>query len=300
MTLHPIQISKEVVFSRLVYGVWRLHEDKEGNSSKRILEKVEVCLSLGIDTFDHADIYGNFGNEELFGKALAEKPEWKTKIKLISKTGIQIPNTNIRTKHYNTGSEHILRSAENSLRNLGVPSLDLLLIHRPDPLLHPEEVASTFTKLKTSGKVKSFGVSNFTISQFAALQSKCDFPLVTNQVEFHPFHTEPLFDGTFDQALQFGFAPMIWSPTAGGRVFSPNTEQEKNLKQSLDVLAKKYGATPDQILYSWYLRHPANLIPVLGTNDTERIRSAVKAFEFPLTREEWFEILEKGRGREVP
>ncbi|TGL35796.1 aldo/keto reductase [Leptospira perdikensis] len=300
MKVPQIEFPKHKFFiSRLVYGIWRLHEDKEGTSPERILEKIETCLSLGIDTFDHADIYGNFENEELFGRALAKLPSLKSKIKIITKTGIQIPGSKFPAKHYNTSKEHIRYSVERSLRKLQVDKLDVVLIHRPDPLMDPYELADVFEVLTREGKVNHFGVSNFTPSQFRMLQSAYQKPLFTNQVEFHPFHTEPLFDGTFDQALEHKIHPMIWSPTGGGRIFSPKSEREMALVSKLKEIATRYECSVDQILYSWFLNHPAGLVPILGTNDPNRIQSAAECFSYPLTRVEWFSILEAARGKEV-
>ncbi|PJZ25398.1 oxidoreductase [Leptospira hartskeerlii] len=299
-----IALSKEgPSFSRLVYGCWRLHTDPKGVSSDRILEKVEVCLESGIDTFDHADLYGEYGNEKRFGAVLKSRPDLKEKIKIITKAGIQLPGPNrtgISVKHYDTSGEYLTRSAENSLKKLNIDKIDLFLIHRPDPLMNVDEVAKVFRSLKESGKVNHFGVSNFTPSQFSLLQSRLDFPLVTNQVEFHPFHIDPLVNGVFDQTQELRIRPMIWSPTAGGRVFRPKTEQESILHKTLEDIAKKKDTTPDAILFSWYLFHPAKLIPVLGTNEPNRIRSAAKSFQVELEREEWFQILEAGTGKRVP
>lgn len=300
MTVPKIEIAKDALtVSRFIYGIWRMHEDKDGVSTKRIIEKIEACLAVGIDSFDHADIYGNFNNEELFGKALAEKPILKSKIKLVTKCGIQIPGNKFTVKHYNTSKDHIRYSVERSLKKLQVDRLDLVLIHRPDPLMNPSEMAQVFESLIQEGKVSHFGVSNFTNSQFQLLQSKFSKKLVTNQVEFSPLHTEPLFDGTFDLSIIEGFSPMVWSPTAGGRIFNPKSEREFAVKQKIEEIANRYSCNPDQILYSWFLNHPAKLIPILGTNDIKRVISASKAFSYPISRTEWFEILEAGRGKEV-
>ncbi|TGM12274.1 oxidoreductase [Leptospira selangorensis] len=299
-----ISLSKEGPnFSRLVYGCWRLHTDPKGSGVDRILEKIEVCLESGIDTFDHADLYGEYGNEEKFGAVLKSKPGLKDKIKIVTKAGIQLPGPNrpgISVKHYNTSGEYLISSAENSLKKLNIDKIDLLLIHRPDPLMDADEIAKTFKSLKESGKVLHFGVSNFTPSQFSLLQSRLDFPLVTNQVEFHPFYPDPLTNGVFDLAQELSIKPMIWSPTAGGRVFQPKTEQETVLYKTLEEIAKKKSVTIDAVLFSWYLFHPAQLVPVLGTNEPDRIRSAAKSFQVQLEREEWFQILEAGTGRRVP
>ncbi|TGK04925.1 oxidoreductase [Leptospira semungkisensis] len=289
--------------SRIVYGCWRLHSDPNGSGQERILEKIEVCLELGIHSFDHADIYGDYGNEEKFGLALQSKPGIKDKIKVITKCGIQLPGPNragVSLKYYDTSKDYVIQSAEASLKKLRTDKIDLLLIHRPDPFMDADSTAEGFRKLKEQGKVLHFGVSNFTPSQFRLLQSRLDFPLVTNQVEFHPLFSDALINGIFEQAQELRFRPMVWSPTAGGRIFHPKTEREIAVNNTLQSLAKKKGISPDAILYAWLLLHPTKLIPVLGTNEPSRIRSAARAFEVQLTKEEWFEILEAGVGQPVP
>lgn len=288
--------------SGLVYGCWRLHMDPEGDSPQRILEKIEVSLESGIHSFDHADIYGEYGNEEKFGKALALKPGLKDKITIVTKCGIRLVSPerpDVRLKHYDTREDYVILSAENSLKKLGVEKIDLLLIHRPDPLMDPDSTARAFWKLRKEGKVLHFGVSNFTPSEFSLLQSRLDFPLVTNQVEFHPLESAALTNGIFHHAQENRYRPMIWSPTAGGRIFLPKSEQEKKVNDILMDLSKKKETSPDAVLFAWYLTHPAGLIPVLGTNTPDRIRSAAKAFEIRLDRQEWFAILEAGRVRPV-
>ncbi|TGL64662.1 aldo/keto reductase [Leptospira sarikeiensis] len=295
--------SKGPSVSRLVYGCWRLHSDPKGDGPQRILEKIEVCLESGISSFDHADIYGDYGNEEKFGASLKLNPSLKDKIQIVTKTGIQLPGPNrpgVSLKHYDTSRDYIISSAEASLKKLNIDKIDLLLIHRPDPFINADEVAEAFQKLRKDGKVLHFGVSNFTPSQFSLLQSRLDFPLVTNQVEFHPLLTDPLINGVFDQAQELRFKPMIWSPTAGGSIFQPKTEQENVLYKTLEVLAEKKNTTIDAVLFSWYFSHPAHLVPVLGTNEPDRIRSATKALQIQLEREEWFRILEAGTGKSVP
>ncbi|WP_100746433.1 aldo/keto reductase, partial [Leptospira ellisii] len=201
---------------------------------------------------------------------------------------------------YDTSRAHIVASAENSLKNLNIQKIDLLLIHRPDPLSDPDEIASAFAKLREEGKVLHFGTSNFSGSQFRLLQSRLDFPLSTNQIQFNPLYLDPLSDGTLDQALELRVKPMVWSPTAGGKIFNPREKNGIALLKTLIDLAGKKGKNPDQILYAWFLKHPSGLVPVLGTNDPGRIRSAAGAFDVSLTREEWFEIREAGAGGPVP
>ncbi|TGL71091.1 aldo/keto reductase [Leptospira kmetyi] len=295
--------SQGPTLSRLVYGCWRMHEDPQGNSPERILAKITTCLELGIDSFDHADIYGDYGNEERFGLALKLKPNLKDEIKIITKCGIQLPGPNrpgVSVKHYDTSTDYVVRSAENSLKKLNIQKIDLLLIHRPDPFSNPDEIASAFSKLKREGKVLSFGVSNYTTSQFELLQSRLDFPLATNQIELNPLRIEPFLDGTIDQAFAYRYKPMVWSPTAGGRIFQPKTENQIQLLKTLNEIGSEKQKSADQILYAWFLKHPVGLIPVLGTKDLERIRSAASSIDVALTREEWFRIWEAGAGRPVP
>lgn len=289
--------------SRLVYGCWRLHEDPEGATSDRILRKIEHCLELGIHSFDHADIYGDYENEERFGNSLKLKPSLKDSITIVTKCGIQAPvnsRPEVKTKYYDTSETYIINSVERSLKKLNVDKIDLLLIHRPDPLSDPNEVANAFNKLKQEGKVQHFGVSNFSTSQFRLLQSRLDFSLSTNQIELHPLHLSPFLDGTVDQAQEYRFRPMTWSPTAGGRIFNPKEKNQILLLQTLNTIASDKNKKPDQILYAWLLKHPAGFLPILGTNDKQRIEDAANSLDIELSKQEWFQIWEAGSGRPVP
>jgi predicted oxidoreductase len=209
----------------------------------------------------------------------------------------QRPNHTI--KSYNTSKDHITQSVENSLRYFHTDYLDLLLIHRPDPLLCIEEVASTFEALYEAGKVRAFGVSNFTPSQFNALHSA--YPLVTNQIECSLTAVEPFVDGTLDQAQEYGLKPMAWSPLGGGKLFGNDLgEREQRIVTSAQPLMEKYGVSLDVLLLNWLLLHPTSILPVLGTTKIERIQQSVKALSFTLTREEWFSLYEASRGYAVP
>ncbi len=217
--IRSTQSSEAPAMSRIVAGAWRMG-DWNWTPQER-LRWIEQCLEMGVTTFDHADIYGGYTVEQLFGEALALAPSLREKMQLVSKCGIclTVPSRpQHRVKHYNTSASHIISSAENSLRVLGTDRLELLLIHRPDALMDADAVAEAFTHLQLMGKVQHFGVSNFSPAQFELLQSR--FPLVTNQVELHPLHLAPLHDGTLDQCQQRRIQPMIWSPLAGGRLFT--------------------------------------------------------------------------------
>lgn len=288
-------------FSRTVAGVMRLREwDMDTDDIRDFIHR---CLDLGITTFDHADIYGSYTCEGLFGEALAAEPALRGRIELVSKCGIQLLSSNRPDNyvhHYNTGRDYVLAAAENSLRNLRTDYLDLLLIHRPDPLMDADEVAEALIILHQAGKVRHCGVSNFMPWQFDLLQARLDFPLVTNQIELSVMHLAPLHDGTLDQAQRLRAAPMAWSPVAGGRLFSAGDERARRVHGALEAIGRQIGASPAQVALAWVLRHPARPLPVMGTGKIERLREAVAAEAIALDRQQWFTIWEASAGREVP
>ncbi|KAJ3302521.1 hypothetical protein HDV03_004888 [Kappamyces sp. JEL0829] len=293
-------------FSKLVFGTWRL-ADKHSSEPADVLVRIKTCLSLGITCFDLADIYGGYGYEELFGKALALEPGLRSQMKIITKCNIQYPvgagRPEVTTHYYDTSRDYILWSVNRSLGKVGIDAFDVLLLHRPDPLMDADEVAATFKQLRREGKVKHFGVSNFTPSQFELIQSRLDFPLVTNQVEFSVLHPDPLFDGVFDQAQRLRFTPMIWSPLAGGRLFAQEkSEQTARVVGELERVAAEIGpsVTIDQVAYAWILTIPSAPCVVVGTNDLERIKRVVQAQSVVLSKPQWFRILEACQGCEVP
>ncbi|MCA9866649.1 MAG: aldo/keto reductase [Anaerolineae bacterium] len=288
-------------FSRIVAGVMRLHEWGMDTSALRAF--IAECLDLGITTFDHADIYGSYTCEELFGRALAAEPSLRNRIELVTKCGIQLVSPNrpaTRVHHYDTSRDHIIASAERSLRNLHTDTLDLLLVHRPDPLMDADEVAEALVALRRSGKIRHAGVSNFTPRQFELLQSRLDFPLVTNQIELSPLYLAPLHDGTLDQLQQWRVPPMVWSPVAGGRLFNADDERARRVREALEAVGREVGAPVGGVALAWLLRHPARVLPVMGTGKIERLREAVMAESIALDRQQWFIIWEASAGREVP
>ena len=289
-------------FSRLVAGVWRLGE--WGMDTRGLLNFIHGCLDLGIPTFDNADIYGGYTCEGLFGAALAAEPGLRDRLELVTKCGIQLVTGNRpgnRVHHYDTSRDHIIAAVENSLSQLQTDSLDLLLIHRPDPLLDADEVAEAFGALWAAGKVRHFGASNFLPWQFDLLQSRLDFPLVTNQIELSALHLAPLHDGTLDQAQRLRVPPMAWSPLAGGRLFDAQDERARRVRTALEGVGRELGgAAVDQVALAWLLRHPAQVLPVLGSGRVERIHAAAMAEGLRLDRQQWFAIWEASAGREVP
>jgi predicted oxidoreductase len=303
MTVTRIELAKNGPrFSRIALGFWRLAD--WDLSDRELLDLVHASLDLGITTFDHADIYGDHTCQELFGRALALEPALRERMQIVTKCGIMLasPSRPQHTiKHYDTSRAHIVASAEESLQALGTDHIDLLLIHRPDVLMDPDEVAEAFTALRQSGKVLHFGVSNFTAAQFDLLASRLDFALVTNQIEVSVLSLDLLHDGTVDQCLQRGVAPMVWSPLAGGRIFLADSERAARVRQALQAVGQDLGDAPlDQVALAWLLTHPARFVPILGSGKIERIRSAVRAEAMRLSREQWFSIWSASAGTPVP
>lgn len=287
--------------SRVAYGVWRFMDDPEGTEPQRILAKIHACLDVGITTFDHADIYGGYRCEELFGAALRASPGLRRRMEIVTKCGIKLVHparSDHRIKHYEYSRAHIFASVETSLRNLGTDVIDVLLLHRPSPLLDPDEVAEAFHGLRAQGKVRHLGVSNFTTAQLSALASRV--PIVTNQVEIHPLRLEPFLDGTLDQCVERRIAPMAWSPFAGGRLFHGHGDAESRVRHVLGELAREYGAGVDQLALAWLIKHPARIIPVLGTNHLGRIMASPRAADIDMDIQHWFAVWRAATGRDVP
>jgi predicted oxidoreductase len=288
--------------SEFIQGYWRLAEWNMSPSQR--LDFLKQHIELGITSVDHADIYGGYSCEQLFGEALALEPALRQQLEIVTKCDIKLlsdkyPDRTV--KHYDTSAAHIAYSVDNSLQNLGTDYLDLLLIHRPDPLMNADEVADAFVQLKQSGKVRHFGVSNFTPYQFDLLQSRLDFPLVTNQVEVNPVNIFALHDGTLDQMQMKRIRPMIWSALGGGSIFTAQTEEAHQLRTVLGNISDELGgATLDQVIYAWLLKLPCQPLPIIGSGNIERVCSAVSAKDIIMTREQWFSIWQAAAGHEVP
>jgi predicted oxidoreductase len=282
----------------IVAGAWRLAEWQW--SPQQTLTWIEQCAELGVSSFDHADIYGNYRCEALFGDALALRPELREQLQLVTKCGIKLVGSarpENRLKSYDASAAHIVASVENSLRSLRTDRIDLLLIHRPDILLDADEVAQAIGQLKRAGKVLHFGVSNFTPSQFELLDAAT--PLATNQIEWHPLHLAPLTDGTLDQAQRLNRRPMIWSPLAGGRLLGGDeSEAARRVRWVLGSVAARLSVSPATLAFAWLLRHPSAPVPVAGSRRIEALREAVSALSLRLDAQDWYEIWQAGAGRE--
>ena len=297
-----IKLSDDLEISRIVHGHWRL---TSWNLRPEALLKLMLdALDLGINTFDHADIYGDYRCEELFGEALRLRPELRSRIKLITKCGIKLISGRYperRLKHYDYSYAHIVGSAENSLSKMGTDFIDLLLLHRPAPFFDPEEVSSAFTQLRQTGKVRHFGVSNFSPAQFSMLQAHLDFRLVTNQVEISPLQLDHFGNGNIDFFLREKIIPMAWSPLAGGRLMNPGNEREWRVLTALKQVEEELGfSCTEAAAYCWLLSHPARIIPVAGSSKIERLKIATEALGVKMNQEQWYRIYTASTGADLP
>ncbi len=287
-----------VSLSRLVYGMWRLGDDPD-TSPARVQAKVEACLAQGITTMDQADIYGGYVAEALFGAALRVAPGLRDRIEIVTKCGIVAPvgrHAAARVKHYDTSAKHITASVEASLRDMATDRIDLLLIHRPDPLIDPWETGAVLDGLVASGKVRAVGVSNFRPWDMRLLQSAMQNRLVTNQIELSLGCHEAFVNGDLAHLMEIKAAPMAWSPLAGGRLLSGAAGP---LRLLLERLAQEAGTDWSAVAIAWLLHHPARILPVIGTNDPARIALASDALRVPMGRQTWYELYSAALGREV-
>jgi len=283
-----------IIAGTMNWGIW----DKN-LSTTEMSHLINICIENKITTFDHADIYGGYTTEAAFGKALTESKVDRKKIQLITKCGIEHISKNRpknAVKHYDYSTAYIIWSVENSLKNLKTDYLDALLLHRPSPLMQADEIAEAVEKLKSEGKIKSFGVSNFTPFQTELLRQKTEISF--NQVQFSATHHEAMLDGSLDYMQIHNIQPMAWNPL--GTVFRENTEQTFRLKQLLATLVDKYHVGSDLILLAWILQHPANILPVAGTVNVARIQHLSKACSLQLDKQDWFAIWTESMGNKVP
>jgi len=285
-------ILSPVIAGTMNWGVW----DKKLNTQEMI-HLINICIENKITTFDHADIYGGYTTEEQFGKAFGESKISRNKLQLISKCGIQLEGSRTNViKHYDYSKEYIIWSVENSLKKLQTDYLDVLLLHRPSPLMVAYEIAEAVEKLKSDGKIIDFGLSNFTTSQTELIRSKTEVSY--NQIQFSATHHEAMLDGSLDYMQTHDIRPMSWNPL--GTVFREDIEQTRRLKKLLVQLVEKYGVGSDTILLSWILKHPSKVIPVAGTVNIARIQALMKAVELDLEQQDWFAIWTESMGNRVP
>ena len=285
------------MFSELIAGTMRWGIWGANHSVKEIQKLIDVCVEENITTFDHADIYGGHTTEELFGNAWKDMDLKRENLQFISKCGI-VMNSDKKPsalKYYNYNKDYILNCVDESLSNLKTDYLDTLLLHRPSPLMNPEVIAEAFTVLKDVGKVREFGVSNFSVSQFELINQYV--PLVTNQIEISVNEISSFEDGILDQLMSKGLRPTAWSVM--GSYFSDQSDENIRIKKVIVELCDKYNAEENQILLAFILKHPSKIIPVIGTSKAETIRTLSKTLQIDLDLEDWFRILEYIKGKEV-
>lgn len=282
-----------VVAGAMTWGSWG-----KQFSTREMVSMINHCVDIGISSFDHADIYGGYSTEKDFGLAFSQSGVSREDIQLISKCGIQYMSDvrDNKVKHYDYSSEYIIWSVEQSLNNLKTEYLDLFLVHRPSPLMEPEEIAEAVAQLTKQGKIKDFGVSNFTPSQINMLETAV--PVSANQVEFSLTADKVMFDGTLDDCIANKRTAMAWSPL--GAYFREDTDQTRRIRKVIEELTAKYKADESQLLLAWIMKHPAKVHPVVGTTDADRLTNALYASQIELELEDWFLLHTASLGHKVP
>ncbi len=302
MTIAPrIDLQTDLSLSRIVYGMWRLGEDAD-TSAGHVRAKIEACLAQGITTMDQADIYGGYMAEEIMGAALRANPGLRDRIEIVTKCDILIPAgryaDTVRGKHYDTSRPHIHASVEHSLRLLGTDRIDLLLVHRPDPLMDHIETGAALDELVQGGKVRAVGVSNFKLHDWTLLQSAMQTPLVTNQIELSLAAHQGFTNGDVAYLQERGRPIMAWSPLGGGSLVG-STPENMDLRVTMKRIADANGVDHSAVAVAWLLAHPARIMPVMGTNNLERIAALSDAWKVTMDRETWYALYTAALGHEV-
>lgn len=291
-----IRLTDQLDLSRVVYGMWRLGDD--GNTApEHVQAKISACLDQGITTMDQADIYGGYMAEEILGNALT--PALRNKIEIVTKCDIVAPTgryASAKVKHYDTSHAHILASVDHSLRLMKTDRIDLLLIHRPDPFMDHHETGAALDEVVAAGKVRAVGVSNFRPWDWTLLQSAMKTPLATNQIELSLMTHDAFTNGDIAFLQERGIPPMAWSPLGGGTLFASSRAE---LRRTLEKHGAAHGIDAAAVAVAWLLAHPARILPVLGTNNLDRIAHISDASKFTMDRETWFEIYTHALGKEV-
>jgi len=288
--MERIQLSDSVSLSRIIQGLW--HITDWNRTPQENLDFVNACLKMGVTSFDTAEIYGDYEGEAAFGEVLKLDPSLRSKIEIITKTGINMasPKRPYTIGHYDTSYERIVSSCKASLKKLNTEVIDVFLIHREDPLIDHEEVARALNDLKAQGLIKSYGVSNFDPFKFEALQAATHNQLVTNQIEWNPLVFEHVNSGLLDVLQKHHVSPMIWSPLAQGQLFNKARPKASKVAQVLFDLAKKYDTAPETIAFAFLLKHPVKAMPISGSSQVTRLKHAVDALDLNLEREDWYKI----------
>lgn len=292
-----VRLAPDLTLSRMAWGLWRLADPGADTAPDAVRARIEAALEAGMTTLDQADIYGGYEAEAVLGRALT--PELRDRLEIVTKCGIVAPlgrHAQARVKHYDTSRAHVEAAIDTSLRGMGIERIDLLLIHRPDPLMDAAETGAALDDAVRSGKLRAVGASNFRPHDWTLLQSAMATPLVTNQIELSLACLAPFTDGDLAFLQERRIAPMAWSPLGGGALLA----DEGPLGRALDRLAVDSGTDRAAVALAWLLRHPAGILPVIGSNDPGRIRAAARATAIDMDRETWFELYSLAAGHEVP
>ena len=287
--------SSGIEISSLAWGMWRF----AGQDVSAATELVHAALDAGITLFDTADIYGfgeqGFGAaEELLGEVFAENPDLRGRMVLATKGGITPPVP------YDSSAEYLTKAIDDSLRRLRTEQVDLWQIHRPDILTHPSEIARTIEDAVNAGKVRAFGVSNFTTAQIATLAHFASVPIVSTQPELSPLCIDTVENGELDQAIAMDMAVLAWSPLGGGRIANPESQREQAVAAALSGVAAAHGVSRTAAAYSWIMAHPARPVPIIGSQNPARIAEAADAYKIEWTRADWYAVLVAARGVPLP
>lgn len=296
--MNRINITKDISFSRIVYGMWRLSDDSD-TSAKHVQAKIEACLAQGITTMDQADIYGGYEAEEVLGVALQAAPALKDQIEIVTKCDIVAPagrHANARVKYYDTSAQHITASVDASLKLMNIDTIDTLLVHRPDPMMDHHETGKYLDGLIAAGKVRSVGVSNFKLHDWTLLQSAMSNTLVTNQIELSVTAHDGFTNGDVAYLQERNVPIMAWSPLGGGALMTGTGP----VQDALQSVADAHGVDTGAVAVAWLLAHPAQIMPVMGTNNISRINSLSDALKVKMDRQTWYEIYTAALGNEVP
>lgn len=296
--MNRIDITKDISFSRIVYGMWRLSDDSD-TSAKHVQAKIEACLAQGITTMDQADIYGGYEAEEVLGVALQAAPALKDQIEIVTKCDIVAPtgrHANARVKYYDTSAQHITASVDASLKLMNIDTIDTLLVHRPDPMMDHHETGKHLDGLIAAGKVRSVGVSNFKLHDWTLLQSAMSNTLVTNQIELSVTAHDGFTNGDVAYLQERNVPIMAWSPLGGGALMTGTGP----VQDALQSVADAHGVDTGAVAVAWLLAHPAQIMPVMGTNNISRISSLSDALKVKMDRQTWYEIYTAALGNEVP
>ncbi|MFK7871051.1 MAG: aldo/keto reductase family oxidoreductase [Roseobacter sp.] len=296
--MERVSLSETLEFSRIVYGMWRLADDSD-TSVGHVRAKIDACLAQGITTMDQADIYGGYVAEEVLGTALKDAPQLREQLEIVTKCDIVAPvgkYADARVKHYDTSAAHITASVDASLMYMGLERIDLLLIHRPDPMMNAAETGGALDALVAAGKIKAAGVSNFRPWDWDLLQANMTTPLVTNQIELSLAARDAYTNGDLAHLQRHHIRPMAWSPLGGGALMTDNS----GAAVAMDRVAAAQGVDRAAVAVAWLLAHPSGILPVMGTNRLSRIARFSDAFTVEMDRQTWFELYEAAQGQEVP